>query len=60
MMIFYLARFAFSISYSVLSFHLVYVFQFLHLFFLSQAFIKQSFCILINSMYNIYQKTYKF
>ena len=46
---FYLVCLAFSISYSVLPFHLVYVLQFLHPFFfsfffdgLSQAFIKQS------------------
>ena len=40
---FYLVCFTFSISCSVLPFHLVYVFQFLHLFIffnvLSQAFI---------------------
>ena len=44
MMIFYLFCFTFYISYSVLSFHLIYVFQLLHLFFffLSQAFIKHS------------------
>jgi len=44
---FYLVGFTFSISYSVLPFHLVCVFQFLHLFcfffdVLSQAFIKHS------------------
>ena len=43
---FYLVCFPFSISYSVLPFHLVYVFQFVHLFFLlmfiSQTFIKCS------------------
>ena len=43
---FYLVCFTFSISYSVLPFHLVYVLQFLHLFFflnvLSQAFIRCS------------------
>ena len=42
---FYLVCFTFSISYSVLPFHLVYVLQFLHLSFfnvLSQAFIKCS------------------
>ena len=41
---FYLVCFTFSISCSVLPFHLVYVFQFLHLLFcvLSQAFIKCS------------------
>ena len=45
-MFFYLVYFTFSISFSVLPFHLVYVFQFLHLslffFFdvLSQGFIK--------------------
>ena len=44
----YLVCCTFSISYSVLPFHFVYVFQFLHLFsvviaaFLSQAFIKHS------------------
>jgi len=32
---FYLVCFTFSISYSVLPIHLVYVFQFLHLFFSS-------------------------
>ena len=47
MMIFYLylVCFTFSISYSVFPFHLVYVLQYLHLFFfdvLSQAFIKCS------------------
>ena len=47
-MISYLVCCTFSISYSVLPFHLVYVFQFLRLFFvviaavLSQAFIKHS------------------
>ena len=58
---FYLVCFTFFISYSVLPFHLVYILQFLHLFFffdvLSQAFIKCSktafVCIDIN-MYNIY------
>ena len=42
---FYLVCFTFSISYLVLPFHLVYVLQFLHLFFFnvrSQAFIKCS------------------
>ena len=42
---FFLVCFTFSISYSMLSFHLVHIFQFLHLFFfnvLSQAFIKHS------------------
>ena len=44
---FYLVCFTFSISYSMLPLHLVYVFQFLHLFFiffgvLSQALIKHS------------------
>ena len=41
---FYLACFTFLTSYSVLRIHLVYVPQFLHLFFnvLSQAFIKRS------------------
>ena len=59
---FYLVSFTFSISYSVLPFQVVYVFQFLHLFFffdvLSQAFIKCSrkafLHTYINSMYNIY------
>ena len=31
---FYVLCFTFTISYSVFSFHLVYVFEFLHLFFL--------------------------
>ena len=43
---FYLVCFTFSISYSVFSFHLVYIFQFLHFFLffdaLSQTFIKHS------------------
>ena len=43
---FYLVSFTYSISYSVLPFHLVYILQFMHLFFffdvLSQAFIKYS------------------
>ena len=49
MMIFYfnLFYFTFSITYSLLSFHLVYVFQYLHFFLLffdvlSQTFIKHS------------------
>ena len=46
MMIVYLVWFTLSISYSMVPFHLVYVFQFLNLFFflniLSQAFIKHS------------------
>ena len=58
----YLVCFTFSISYSVLPFHLVYVFQFLHLFLffnvLSQAFIKHSRKVYvytyINNMYDIY------
>ena len=42
---FYLVCFTFYVSYLMLPFHLVYIFQFLHLFFsdvLSQAFIKHS------------------
>ena len=61
MIIFYLACFTFSISYSVLPFHLVYVFQFPHLLFfyvLYQALIKHSrkviVYIYINNMYNTY------
>ena len=49
MMIFYLVCFTFSISYSVLTFHLVYALQLLEIFFfflffdaLSQVFIKCS------------------
>jgi len=62
---FYLLCFTFSVSYSMLPFHLVYVLQFLHLslslffFFdgLSQAFIKcskKAFVYLYINMYNIY------
>ena len=58
---FYLVCSSFSISYSVLPFHLVYVFQFLHLFFLllfiSQTFIKcsrKAFVYIYVNMYNIY------
>ena len=58
---FYLVCFNFSISCSV--FHLVYVFQFLSLFFffdvLSQAFIKHSRKVLCTYIY-IFQKTYDF
>ena len=62
MLIFYLACFTFSISYSVIPFHLIYVFQFLHLFFffdvLYQACIKHSRKVIVyiyrNNMYNIY------
>ena len=59
-----LGCFSFSISYSVLPFHLVYVFQFLHLFsfffffdVLSQAFIKcsrKAFVYIYINMCNIY------
>ena len=55
---FYLVHFTFPVSYSVIPFHLVYVFQFLHLFFvgLSQEFIKWSrkAFIYIYIMYNMY------
>ena len=62
---FYIVCFTFSIFYSVLPFHLVYVFQFLHLFFfffffdvLYQACIKHSRKVIVyiyrNNMYNIY------
>jgi len=37
---FYLVSFTFSISYPVLSFHLVYILQFLHLFFFLMFFLK--------------------
>ena len=37
---FYLVFFTFSISYSMLPFHLVYVLQFLHLFFFLLFFLK--------------------
>ena len=37
---FYLVCFTFSISYSGLPFHLVYIFQFLHLFFFLMFFLK--------------------
>ena len=59
MMIFYLVCFTFSISYSVLPFHLVYVFWFLHLFLFFlflMFFIKCSrkALLYIYNMYNIY------
>jgi len=62
----YLGCFTFSISYSVLPFHLVYVFQFLHLLFcvLSQAFIKCSrkafVYMYIDSMYMYFRKLNNF
>ena len=57
-----------TISYSVLVFHLVYVFQFLHLFFvvLSQVFIKcsrKAFVyphMYIKTVYNIYFRKHEF
>ena len=57
---FYLVYFTFVILYSVLPFHLVYVLQFLHLFFfdvLSQAIIKcskKAFVYIDINIYNIY------
>ena len=53
MMIFYLICFTFSIPYSMLPFHLVYDFQFLHLFFvvLSEAFIKCSNSVFLIAIY---------
>ena len=54
---FYLVCFTFSISYSVLPFHLVYVLQFLHLFFyvLSQPLssVVEKLLYTYKNMYNI-------
>ena len=56
MMIFYFyVCFTFSISYSVLPFHLVYVLQFLHLFLFLMFFLEPLSSVVEKLLYTIYK-----